>query len=120
MFSSELFWIISILCFRLSENNKPFEARIFIPQLKIFSRYESSGMLFILPASGNGTFNGQLGKNKAILKTQLFEYIFCGIFYYFIIYYDGKLLNIFNNILKTLNSEGITNDFVLSFRWFRY
>uniref|UniRef100_A0A6P7GYI4 Uncharacterized protein LOC114348429 n=1 Tax=Diabrotica virgifera virgifera TaxID=50390 RepID=A0A6P7GYI4_DIAVI len=46
--------------FRLATETQPFEARIHIPFLKINSRYESSGVLIILPASGNGTFNGLL------------------------------------------------------------
>ncbi|XP_050500592.1 uncharacterized protein LOC126880624 [Diabrotica virgifera virgifera] len=45
---------------RLATETQPFEARIHIPFLKINSRYESSGVLIILPASGNGTFNGLL------------------------------------------------------------
>lgn len=50
------------ICFRLSENEKPFEARITIPKLRIHARYTSSGVLIILPASGNGTFNALFGK----------------------------------------------------------
>ncbi|XP_077288447.1 juvenile hormone binding protein 1 [Arctopsyche grandis] len=42
---------------KLSENGRPFEARIKMPALKINAKYTSSGVLFILPASGNGTFN---------------------------------------------------------------
>ncbi|CAG9859244.1 unnamed protein product [Phyllotreta striolata] len=45
---------------RLATEKRPFEAKIRIPQLTIDSTYESSGVLIILPASGNGTFNGRL------------------------------------------------------------
>ncbi|EFA03554.1 uncharacterized protein LOC107398008 [Tribolium castaneum] len=53
---------------KLSENGKPFEARINIPLLRINSRYTSSGVLIILPASGNGTFNAQLEDINAVVK----------------------------------------------------
>ncbi|RZC39112.1 JHBP domain containing protein [Asbolus verrucosus] len=53
---------------KLSENDKPFEARINIPLLRINSRYTSSGVLIILPASGNGTFNAQFEDINAIVK----------------------------------------------------
>lgn len=53
---------INSFFYRLSENGRPFEARIKMPVLKINARYMSSGVLFILPASGNGTFNALFGK----------------------------------------------------------
>ncbi|KAJ8950519.1 hypothetical protein NQ318_015263, partial [Aromia moschata] len=53
---------------KLSENGKPFETVISIPTLHINSRYQSSGVLIILPASGNGTFNGKLEGLKAIVR----------------------------------------------------
>ncbi|XP_050309447.1 protein takeout-like [Anthonomus grandis grandis] len=53
---------------KLSENGKPFEAKINIPSLKINARYESSGVLIILPASGNGTFLGQFDDLDCMLK----------------------------------------------------
>nr|CAI5830090.1 unnamed protein product [Callosobruchus analis] len=54
--------------FRLSDEKRPFEAVINIPILRINSRYESSGVLIILPASGNGTFNGQLEGVEATVR----------------------------------------------------
>lgn len=45
---------------RLSEDNKPFEAKIAIPRLTIQARYTSSGVLLIIPASGNGDFDAVL------------------------------------------------------------
>ncbi|CAH1994659.1 unnamed protein product [Acanthoscelides obtectus] len=53
---------------RLSDENRPFESVINIPVLRINSRYESSGVLIILPASGNGTFNGQLEGVEATVR----------------------------------------------------
>ncbi|CAH1176096.1 unnamed protein product [Phaedon cochleariae] len=53
---------------RLSTEKSPFETKIKIPQLKIHSRYESSGVLIILPASGNGTFDGKLDDILATVK----------------------------------------------------
>ncbi|XP_019867003.1 uncharacterized protein LOC109595994 [Aethina tumida] len=53
---------------KLSEDGKPFEAKINIPLLSINSRYTSSGVLIILPASGNGTFNGQFDDLSAYVK----------------------------------------------------
>ncbi|XP_056633372.1 uncharacterized protein LOC130442972 [Diorhabda sublineata] len=53
---------------KLSSNNEPFEAKIQIPQLTIDSSYESSGVLIILPASGNGTFNGKLDDISAMIR----------------------------------------------------
>lgn len=47
----------SVQTIKLSENGKPFEAVIKIPELLIDARYTSSGVLIILPASGNGTFH---------------------------------------------------------------
>jgi hypothetical protein len=45
----------------LSNGNEPFEAHIRIPELKINARYTSSGVLIILPASGQGNFHSTLG-----------------------------------------------------------
>lgn len=49
------------ILFSLSENGKPFEVVIKMPMLNINARYESSGVLIILQASGNGTFHGKFG-----------------------------------------------------------
>lgn len=46
---------------KLSQGSAPFEAHIKIPELKINARYTSSGVLIILPASGQGTFHSTLG-----------------------------------------------------------
>jgi Haemolymph juvenile hormone binding protein (JHBP) len=46
----------------LSTNGKPFEARITIPKLTIKAKYTSSGVLIIIPASGNGEFDAVFGK----------------------------------------------------------
>jgi len=45
----------------LSQGGEPFQIRIKIPELKINARYTSSGVLFILPASGQGNFHSTLG-----------------------------------------------------------
>jgi len=45
----------------LSHGGDPFEAHIKIPELKINARYTSSGVLIILPASGQGNFHSTLG-----------------------------------------------------------
>lgn len=42
---------------KLSENGKPFEARIAIPKLNIKAKYSSTGVLIIIPASGSGDFS---------------------------------------------------------------
>lgn len=42
---------------KLSENGEPFEAKIAMPRLKIESKYTSSGVLLIIPASGGGEFH---------------------------------------------------------------
>ncbi|KAF4519701.1 hypothetical protein B566_EDAN003951 [Ephemera danica] len=41
---------------KLGTQKRPFEATLRIPQLRIAARYTSSGVLIILPASGNGNF----------------------------------------------------------------
>lgn len=41
---------------KLSEDGKPFEAQIAIPKLNIRAKYQSTGVLIIIPASGNGDF----------------------------------------------------------------
>jgi Haemolymph juvenile hormone binding protein (JHBP) len=51
---------------RLSQNDKPFEARITIPKLTIKAKYASSGVLIIIPASGNGEFDAIFGKRTMI------------------------------------------------------
>ncbi|XP_045471911.1 uncharacterized protein LOC123678759 isoform X1 [Harmonia axyridis] len=58
----------SVKKLRLSEKDRPFETRIHIPKLKINSRYKSSGVLIILPASGNGTLNGLFEDLTAIVR----------------------------------------------------
>lgn len=56
---------------RLSENNRPFEARIAIPRLTIRAKYTSSGVLLIIPASGSGDFDGVLDGVIADIKGQV-------------------------------------------------
>ncbi|XP_046743264.1 uncharacterized protein LOC124409594 [Diprion similis] len=46
----------------------PFEALIEIPALVMDAHYSSSGVLIILPASGNGTFHGRFDDVRAIVK----------------------------------------------------
>lgn len=46
--------------FRLSENGKPFDAKLTIPVLNIAAKYSSSGVLLIIPASGKGDFTAKL------------------------------------------------------------
>lgn len=53
---------------KLSENGRPFEARITIPRLLIRAKYSSSGVLLIIPASGSGDFDGTLDGVTADLK----------------------------------------------------
>lgn len=48
--------------FRLSKNGAPFEASINIPRLIIRAKYTSSGVLIIIPASGQGDFDATLGE----------------------------------------------------------
>lgn len=48
---------------KLSENGKPFEASVTMPRLIIHSKYQSSGVLLIIPAGGSGEFDGSLGKS---------------------------------------------------------
>lgn len=57
--------------FRLSDSNRPFEARIAIPRLIIRAKYSSSGVLLIIPASGAGDFDGVLDGVVAELKGQV-------------------------------------------------
>lgn len=56
---------------RLSENNRPFEARVAIPRLTIRAKYTSSGVLIIIPASGSGDFDAVLDGVVADLKGQV-------------------------------------------------
>ncbi|CAH1399000.1 unnamed protein product [Nezara viridula] len=58
---------------KLAQNGAPFEAKIRIPKMSINARYTSSGVLIILPASGNGTFNAHLGDILATVKGQMRE-----------------------------------------------
>lgn len=58
----------SVSQLKLSQNGQPFEAKIHIPTLKINANYQSSGVLIILPASGNGTFLGQFDDLDCMLK----------------------------------------------------
>ncbi|XP_073983825.1 juvenile hormone binding protein 1 [Rhodnius prolixus] len=58
---------------KLGQNGGPFEAKIKIPKMSIDARYTSSGVLIILPASGNGTFNANLGDILATVKGSVRE-----------------------------------------------
>lgn len=58
---------------RLSENGKPFEARITIPRLLIRAKYSSSGVLLIIPASGAGDFDGVLGRPEQRKRCYVFS-----------------------------------------------
>ncbi|KAJ9577481.1 hypothetical protein L9F63_005982, partial [Diploptera punctata] len=53
---------------KLSEGDKPFEAKIAIPELRINARYTSSGVLIILPASGQGNFHSTLSDILATVR----------------------------------------------------
>ncbi|KRT83900.1 hemolymph juvenile hormone-binding protein [Oryctes borbonicus] len=53
---------------KMSENGKPFEAEIYMPELRINSKYSSSGVLIILPASGKGSFHGRFGSVTATVR----------------------------------------------------
>jgi len=53
---------------KLSEGGKPFEAKIRMPELKLNSKYRSSGVLLIIPASGNGTFLGKFQDVNTIVR----------------------------------------------------
>lgn len=55
----------------MSENNRPFEARIAIPRLSIRAKYTSSGVLLIIPASGSGDFDAVLDGVIADVKGQI-------------------------------------------------
>lgn len=66
-FSSSL----SFSSFRLSDGNRPFEARVAIPRLVIRAKYTSSGVLLIIPASGSGDFDAVLDGVVADLKGQV-------------------------------------------------
>lgn len=57
--------------FRLAEDDKPFEAKVFIPRLTIQARYTSSGVLLIIPASGAGDFDAVLEGITAEVKGQM-------------------------------------------------
>lgn len=46
----------------------PFEALIEMPALILDAHYSSSGVLIILPASGNGTFHGRFDDVRAVVK----------------------------------------------------
>lgn len=56
---------------RLSENDRPFEARVAIPRLSIRAKYTSSGVLLIIPASGSGDFDAVLDGVVADIKGQV-------------------------------------------------
>ncbi|KAJ4447899.1 hypothetical protein ANN_09908 [Periplaneta americana] len=58
----------SVADLKLSEGTKPFEAHIHIPELKINARYTSSGVLIILPASGQGNFHSTLSDILATVR----------------------------------------------------
>lgn len=55
----------------MSDNNRPFEARISIPRLTIRAKYTSSGVLLIIPASGSGDFDAILDGVIADIKGQV-------------------------------------------------
>lgn len=55
----------------MSENDRPFEARVSIPRLTIRAKYTSSGVLLIIPASGSGDFDGVLDGVVADIKGQV-------------------------------------------------
>ncbi|XP_012275348.1 protein takeout [Orussus abietinus] len=46
----------------------PFEAIVRMPRLDLEAHYSSSGVLIILPASGNGTFQARFGDAKVLVQ----------------------------------------------------
>lgn len=49
----------------------PFEAVIRMPALILDAQYTSSGVLIILPASGNGTFHARFGNARALVRGEV-------------------------------------------------
>ncbi|KAF6204260.1 hypothetical protein GE061_002600 [Apolygus lucorum] len=60
---------------KLGHNGAPFEAKIKIPRLNLNAKYTSTGVLIILPASGNGTFHANLGDIQANVRGTVSEFI---------------------------------------------
>ncbi|RZF35183.1 hypothetical protein LSTR_LSTR012621 [Laodelphax striatellus] len=53
---------------KLSKNGSPVEAKVHFPKMKIDAKYTSSGVLIILPASGNGTFHADFTDVYALVR----------------------------------------------------
>lgn len=57
---------------KLSKNGSPFEAKVKFPRMNIDAKYTSSGVLIILPASGNGTFHADFNDVTANVRFNTF------------------------------------------------
>ncbi|XP_075236227.1 juvenile hormone binding protein 1 [Lycorma delicatula] len=53
---------------KLSKNGSPFEAKVKFQKMSIDAKYTSSGVLIILPASGNGTFHADFSDVTANVR----------------------------------------------------
>ncbi|XP_071455444.1 protein takeout [Hetaerina americana] len=53
---------------RLGSGERPFQATVNFPTLRIHAKYTSSGVLIILPASGNGSFHADFGDVDALVR----------------------------------------------------
>ncbi|XP_046393512.1 uncharacterized protein LOC124161268 [Ischnura elegans] len=53
---------------RLGSKERPFQATVSFPTLRIHAKYTSSGVLIILPASGNGSFHADFGDVDALVR----------------------------------------------------
>ncbi|KAI5693882.1 hypothetical protein M8J76_010514 [Diaphorina citri] len=89
---------------------KPFEAKIYLPSMAMNSLYTSSGVLLVIPASGNGTFHADLADTMVTVKGLFSDKNKDGTKYYHLDKIDLTELNIKNakmSVAKAFNNNRI-------------
>ncbi|KAL1449649.1 hypothetical protein WDU94_002134 [Cyamophila willieti] len=89
---------------------KPFEGKVYLPRMSMNSLYTSSGVLLVIPASGNGTFHADLADTMVTVKGLFSEKIKDGQKYYHLDKVDLTELNIKSakmSVAKAYNNNRI-------------
>lgn len=89
---------------------KPFEGKVYLPRMAMNSLYVSSGVLLVIPATGNGTFHADLADTMVTVKGLFSEKNKDGRRFYHLDKIDLTELNIKNakmSVAKAYNNNRI-------------
>lgn len=94
---------------KLRSGNAPFEVKIKIPKMVLNAQYTSTGILIVIPASGNGTFHADLGDITASGKGVMSSFYKNGEEYYKLdkLDFDMDIKDVKMQVKKIFNNNRI-------------